>query len=56
MEIYQLLTQIKSKNAGVGGKLSRADYPDPHPPGYLSNITLLIMLILNLLNNEMNLK
>ena len=33
--------------AGVGGKLSRAVYLDPHPPGYQSKIILLFLLILN---------
>ena len=32
--------------AGVGGKLSRPVYLDPHPLGYQSKIILLILLIL----------
>ena len=35
---------------GVGGKLSRPVYLDPHPPEYQSKIILLILLILNYLN------
>ena len=36
--------------AGVGGKLSRPVYLDPHPLGYQSKIILLIILILKYLN------
>ena len=35
--------------SGVGGKLSRPVYLDPHPPEYQSNFFLLILLILNYL-------
>ena len=35
---------------GVGGKLSRPVYLDPHPPEYQSKINLLRFLILNYLN------
>ena len=35
---------------GVGGKLSRPVYLDPHPPEYPSKIVLLSFLILNYLN------
>ena len=35
---------------GVGGKLSRPVYLDPHPPEYQSKIILLSFLILNYLN------
>ena len=35
---------------GVGGKLSRPVYLDPHPPEYQSKIILLSFLILNFLN------
>ena len=35
---------------GVGGKLSRPVYLDPHPPEYQSKMFLLSFLILNYLN------
>ena len=35
---------------GVGGKLSRPVYLDPHPPEYQINFFLLSFLILNYLN------
>ena len=35
---------------GVGGKLSRPVYVDPHPPEYQSKIILLSFLLLNYLN------
>ena len=38
---------------GVGGKLSRPVYLDPHPPGYESKIVMLSFLILNYLNMMM---
>ena len=40
--------------AGVGGKLSRPVYLDPHPPGYQSKIIRLILLILNYLIVKMH--
>ena len=35
---------------GLGGKLSRPVYLDPHPSEFQSKIILLILLILNYLN------
>ena len=50
IQLFSLLDCSVYLVTGVGGKLSRPVYLDPHPPEYQSKIILLILLILNYLN------
>ena len=50
IQLFSLSDCSKYLVTGVGGKLSRPVYFDPHPPEYQSEIILLSFLILNYLN------
>ena len=50
IQMFSLSDCLVCLVVGVGGKLSRPVYLDPHPPEYQSIVFLLSFLILNYLN------